>query len=50
VLVINGAATLVCADKDWLGLLITRRMPLGRFAETLVRRPGDIKVIIDFME
>jgi hypothetical protein len=50
VLVINGVATLVWADKDWLGQLITRRMPFGRFAETQVCRPGNIKVIIDFLE
>jgi threonine dehydrogenase-like Zn-dependent dehydrogenase len=38
------------ADKHWLARLITRRVPLGRFAEALERRPGDIKVVIDFTE
>jgi threonine dehydrogenase-like Zn-dependent dehydrogenase len=38
------------ADKHWLARLITRRVPLGRFAEALERRLGDIKVVIDFTE
>ena len=38
------------ADKHWLARLITRRVPLKRFAEALERRPGDIKVVIDFIE
>ena len=42
--------TLLRADKRWLGQLITRRVPLERFAEALERRPGDIKVIIDFLQ
>jgi threonine dehydrogenase-like Zn-dependent dehydrogenase len=41
---------LMRADKRWLGQLITRRVPLARFAEALERRPGDIKVIIDFLQ
>jgi threonine dehydrogenase-like Zn-dependent dehydrogenase len=36
------------ADKAWLGRLITRRVPLEHWSEALERRPGDIKVIIDF--
>jgi threonine dehydrogenase-like Zn-dependent dehydrogenase len=42
--------TLLRADKRWLGQLITRRVRLERFAEALERRPGDIKVIIDFLQ
>jgi threonine dehydrogenase-like Zn-dependent dehydrogenase len=41
---------LACADKDWLGRLITRRVPLDRWSEALEHRPGDIKVIIDFAD
>lgn len=41
-------AALMRADWNWLGRLITRRVPVERFAEALERRPGDIKVIIDF--
>lgn len=40
-------STLMRADKKWLAQLITRRVPLERFAEALERRPGDIKVVID---
>jgi glucose 1-dehydrogenase len=36
------------ADKGWLSRLITRRVPLERWSEALERRPGDIKVVIDF--
>jgi threonine dehydrogenase-like Zn-dependent dehydrogenase len=36
------------ADKRWLAALITRRVPLVRFAEALEHRPGDIKVVIEF--
>jgi threonine dehydrogenase-like Zn-dependent dehydrogenase len=43
-----AADTLARADKAWLGRLITRRVPLSRWSEALERRPGDIKVIVDF--
>jgi glucose 1-dehydrogenase len=43
-----AAQTLARADKDWLGTLITRRVPLNRWAEALESRPDDIKVVIDF--
>jgi threonine dehydrogenase-like Zn-dependent dehydrogenase len=36
------------ADKKWLSRLITRRVPLSQWPEALARRPGDIKVIVDF--
>jgi glucose 1-dehydrogenase len=36
------------ADQAWLGRLITRRVPVGEWAQALVRQPGDIKVVIDF--
>ncbi len=42
-----AARTLAQADPDWLGRLITRRVPLDRWAEALVRRPGDVKPVID---
>jgi threonine dehydrogenase-like Zn-dependent dehydrogenase len=44
-----AADALARADKGWLGRMITRRVPLDRWSEALERRPGDIKVIIDFM-
>ena len=43
-----AAQTLARADKEWLGGLITRRVPLDRWAEALESRPDDIKVVIDF--
>jgi threonine dehydrogenase-like Zn-dependent dehydrogenase len=36
------------ADRTWLTRLITRRVPLSQWREALERRPGDIKVIVDF--
>jgi len=43
-----AAQSLECADKNWLGRLINRRVPLERASEALEHRTGDIKVIIDF--
>jgi glucose 1-dehydrogenase len=43
-----AADALARADKDWLGRLITRRVPLARWSEALEHRKGDIKVVIDF--
>jgi len=43
-----AAQALLRADRSWLGKLITRRVPLRDWPEALQRRPGDIKVVIDF--
>jgi threonine dehydrogenase-like Zn-dependent dehydrogenase len=43
-----AAQALARADQAWLGRLITRRVPLARWAEAMEHRPGDIKVIIEF--
>jgi threonine dehydrogenase-like Zn-dependent dehydrogenase len=43
-----AALALMQADKNWLRRLITRRVPLPRAEEAFERRPGDIKVVIDF--
>ena len=43
-----AAESLAHADRAWLSSLITRRVPLARFAEAFEHRPGDIKVIIEF--
>lgn len=43
-----AAAALAKADRTWLERLITRRVPLARWAEAYERRPGDVKVVIDF--
>jgi glucose 1-dehydrogenase len=42
-----AAEVLAKADADWLGRLITRRLPLARFEEALRSRPDDIKVVVD---
>jgi threonine dehydrogenase-like Zn-dependent dehydrogenase len=43
-----AADALARADKAWLARLITRRVPLARFAEAFDGRKGDIKVVIEF--
>ena len=42
-----GAHALARADQGWLERLITRRVPLDRYAEALDRRADDIKVVLD---
>jgi glucose 1-dehydrogenase len=43
-----AAQALQRADRSWLARLITRRVPIDQWAQALQRRPGDIKVVIDF--
>ncbi|HEX2104285.1 MAG TPA: glucose 1-dehydrogenase [Solirubrobacteraceae bacterium] len=43
-----AARALQRADRAWLEGLITRRVPLARWAEALDRRPEDIKAVIEF--
>lgn len=43
-----AADALARADRDWLSRLITRRVPLERYAEAFDGRKGDIKVVIEF--
>jgi threonine dehydrogenase-like Zn-dependent dehydrogenase len=44
----KAARSLARADRDWLGRLVTRRVPADRFAEALVPQPDDIKAVIEF--
>jgi threonine dehydrogenase-like Zn-dependent dehydrogenase len=44
----DAVAALQRADKNWLDRLITRRVPVERWTQALVRQPGDIKVVVDF--
>lgn len=44
----QAAAARARADADWLDRLITRRVPLSRWAEALERHPHDVKTIIIF--
>jgi threonine dehydrogenase-like Zn-dependent dehydrogenase len=41
-----AAQALAAADPGWLASLITRRVPLSRFAEALRADPDDIKVVL----
>ena len=40
--------TLQRADKSWLERLITRRVPVERWTQSLKPQPDDIKVVVDF--
>ncbi|MGA6168303.1 glucose 1-dehydrogenase [Amycolatopsis magusensis] len=42
----QAARALAEADTDWLRSLITRRVPLARFADAFTTEPDDIKVTI----
>ncbi len=42
-----AARALAEAEGDWLRRLISRRVPLDRYAEALQRRDDDIKVVLD---
>jgi threonine dehydrogenase-like Zn-dependent dehydrogenase len=44
----QAAEALRQADRDWLGRLITRRVPVGRWQQALDKGDDDIKVVIDF--
>jgi threonine dehydrogenase-like Zn-dependent dehydrogenase len=44
----QAADALAAADRDWLGRLITRRVPPERFEEALERQPDDVKVTVEF--
>jgi glucose 1-dehydrogenase len=42
----QAADALAAADLDWLGALVSRRVPLDDFAEAFEKRPGDVKVAL----
>ena len=43
------AATAVAqAEPDWLADLITRQVPIGRWADAYARQPDDIKTVLTF--
>lgn len=44
----KAADALARADRSWLAGLLTRRVPLERWAEALEGRPDDVKVVIEF--
>ena len=44
----SAAAALARADRAWLSRLISRRVALAQWEQALARRPGDVKVVLDF--
>jgi threonine dehydrogenase-like Zn-dependent dehydrogenase len=42
-----GAAALAAADREWLGRLVSRRVPLEHFEDAVARQPDDVKVVIE---
>jgi threonine dehydrogenase-like Zn-dependent dehydrogenase len=43
-----AAQALAKADPEWLGGLITRRVPVSQWADAYTRRPDDIKTVLTF--
>lgn len=43
-----AAESLARADRSWLERIITRRVPLDRWAEALEHQPDDVKVVLSF--
>ncbi|MDQ4085505.1 MAG: glucose 1-dehydrogenase [Actinomycetota bacterium] len=43
----EAAAALANADREWLRRLVSRRVPLERFADAFEAREDDVKVILD---
>lgn len=44
---VDAVDALLDADREWLGRLITRRVPLSRWQDALDRLPDDVKVVVD---
>jgi threonine dehydrogenase-like Zn-dependent dehydrogenase len=44
----DAVAALKRADQDWLSSLITRRVPVEQWTQSLDPEPDDIKVVVDF--
>jgi glucose 1-dehydrogenase len=44
----DAVDTLRRADQAWLGRLITRRVPVEQWTQSLNQQPDDIKVVVDF--
>ncbi len=43
-----AAVALAAADRSVLERIVSRRVPPARFAEAFARKPGDVKVVLDF--
>ena len=44
----DAVAALERADRNWLGRLITRRVPVERWTQAPAQQPDDIKIVVDF--
>jgi threonine dehydrogenase-like Zn-dependent dehydrogenase len=44
----KAARDLARADRNWLGRLVTRRVPVEQFEDALTPQPDDIKTIVEF--
>jgi glucose 1-dehydrogenase len=44
----KAARDLARADRDWLGRLVTRRVPVEKFEDALTPQADDIKTIVEF--
>ena len=44
-----GAKALAQADPEWLAGLITRQVPIERWADAYARQPDDIKTVLNFL-
>jgi threonine dehydrogenase-like Zn-dependent dehydrogenase len=44
----DAVAALERADPTWLARLITRRVPVAQWTQSLDHQPDDIKVVVDF--
>ena len=42
-----AAAALAKAERDWLGRVVSRRVPLDKWSDALNRQPDDVKVVIE---
>ncbi|MGH9088245.1 MAG: glucose 1-dehydrogenase [Acidimicrobiales bacterium] len=42
-----AADALAAADRDWLGKLVSRRVPLEQWQDALDRKPDDVKVVVE---
>jgi len=43
-----AVAALARAERSWLEQLVSRRVPLDRWQEALIRGPADVKPVIVF--
>ncbi len=44
----DAVAALQRADQHWLARLITRRVPVEQWTQSIEQQPADIKVVVDF--